>query len=665
MEEQFPDELKEYKRLYEELPKETVEIDGEMVERVDADAYLDNLDGADKELFAWMQKNNQKYLERQRISNERRGEKFIPVNTKYYIPMLRMGEKNFTSAETLDDFVKSAISQVKNPNSKVKSDRGKSRVSNNITPIETDLDLLIREQIFSGNRDYYLYEPFKIAMKTVGKMKNRIGDADANKYITALEQVLPERLKSEFESQTNRFVNNLFSSFYLQALVSFKRLPVELFVETIRMGAAADFGGMGKAAEMKLISPSGNNIRTIMEYTGSPFLKNLFLESMQERKRGAQAKTQVRRLLIEQPKKASEFFMGLPDSLTFGIVWSPSFFQEFERQAGKEFDVRAFNKDAEKYLDENRKEIRKASSYADAKTTKLKGSKTKAGRRQIIKLAPTWLASGITGGRSLGGIKADTNLGRIITTLQNFAFLEQYNISRNTREIIYGENKSRTLATRELAGAIASGTLYTWAMGYLYAAMIDDEEEKERLTSTEGAIDSLISNAVFLAGGRFGNTSKLAILIGAGAYVSVLKKQGVEGKEAAEQVSEITRSRYFAAPIDLSGYNTQADVVRAALPMYNQVYENLGDVISETGIVLSDVVAKEANGEDLTEDEKTVMALIGLTNSLQKTIMMTQGSQIPFQKEIDRAIRNAKKDAENEESGRRTRRSRERKPRER
>jgi hypothetical protein len=195
--------------------------------------------------------------------------------------------------------------------------------------------------------------------------------------------------------------------------------------------------------------------------------------------------------------------------------------------------------------------------------------------------------------------------------------------------------------------------------------MIDDEEEKERLTSTEGAIDSLISNAVFLAGGRFGNTSKLAILIGAGAYVSVLKKQGVEGKEAAEQVSEITRSRYFAAPIDLSGYNTQADVVRAALPMYNQLYENLGDVISETGIVLSDVVAKEANGEDLTEDEKTVMALIGLTNSLQKTIMMTQGSQIPFQKEIDRAIRNAKKDAENEESGRRTRRSRERKPRER
>ncbi len=639
----FPNEVKEARKLYDEMPKESLEVDGEVVERVDVEGYLNGLKGAERKLYDWIVENNKKYGDRQQAANERRGQKYTPEDSRYYFPLVRLNETTQVQMDNVDEFVLNAINQANNPNASIKSTAGKERTSGNISPISLDMDALINKQVRDVNRDYYLYESFREALKTVGKMKNRVSDVDANKYISALEIALPQRLKSEYNnaaSAMDRFVNNIFSAVYQNVLVSFTRLPVEFLVESFRTIGATEMAGVSKALEMKVKDPLGRGVRFIMEQTGSPFLKNIFIESLEEMGRSPMSRT-VGGRLMDYSGKVSENIMGMPDDLTFGNVWSPSFFAEFERQANKPFDVRAFKSNPEKYYKENSLPINRASSYADGKTMQIKGSKTKAGRRQLVKIVPDWVAKAVTFGRVKGGaidVNKSATASRIFTFLQNFAFLEQLMISVNANNLIYSEDKSRAKAIREMTTAFVAGSAYSWLMSYLYA---DDEEDLKRLTSFEGVMDSAYGNATFLAGGRFGNTSKMAILLLSGSYARYLKQKGGSAEEL-KNLEEITRSRYYSAPLDLSEYKSTADFYKALLPMMDRIIKDVR-TLSNDGVNVALALEKKASGEQLTDDELSAVQLVSLANNIQKLAFTFRGKQIPFQKEVDRAIRDLKK----------------------
>jgi hypothetical protein len=280
-----------------------------------------------------------------------------------------------------------------------------------------------------------------------------------------------------------------------------------------------------------------------------------------------------------------------------------------------------------------------ASGFADARTEKLKGAKTRAGQREIIRVAQDFISPG-----GKGGIKAGSDVAKLVMVLQNFAFLEQYNIMRNLRETaLFGENKDRKLAAREGAGAIISGAMYVWGVGYVIAAFNGDDEEKDKLMSWEGVQESLKSNIAFLAGGRFGNSSKVAALMSTGIYRMALKKQGTkEAKEKMDELSDWTRSRYFSQPFDFGGYKSEADFYGAMLPMVNYLYSDLESSL-DNATDLSAIIDKKIRGVELTPEEDETLTMVALINDVQRSLLLVSGTQIPFQREIDKVIREEKK----------------------
>ncbi len=628
---------KEIQKLYDELPKETIEVDGEQITRVDAEGYLNSLSGKEKKLYSWLVENNKKYSERQRTANERRGQKFVEEDSRYYFPLFRQ-DFDFTN-DGINDFVSQVVSMAGNPNTKMKSDRGIARTSGKITPISLDMDNLVREQIFSTNRDLYLSEAIKTGLKAVGKLRNKLTDKDAFKYATALHEALKSRIKTEYENRRSVF-GKLTMGFYARALISKHRVIVEPIVETVRTASAMPYGQIAKSLQFRSTSFTNEGARKLMDKTGSSFLQDIYLESLAERdrtsmragKRGVRKATNVIKTVAG---KAQSF----PERMTNNLSWLPSFMLEFKRASGKEFNVKDFNNDPDAYIEANSDAINSASGFADARTEKLKGAKTRAGQREIIRVAPDFLSPG-----GKGGIKAGNDVAKLVMVLQNFAFLEQYNIMRNIREsFLYGENKDRKLAAREGVGAIISGAMYVWGVGYVIAAFNGDDEEKEKLMSFDGVQESLKSNIAFLAGGRFGNSSKIAALMATGIYSMALKKKGTkESKEELKELLDWTRSRYFSQPFDFGGYKSEADFYGAMLPMVNYLY---GDVESslDNATDLYAIIDKQQRGVELTPEENETLVMMSLINDVQRSLLLVGGTQIPFQREIDKYIREEKK----------------------
>ena len=631
-------EVDELQEMYDEMPKETAtNEEGEEITRIDADKYLNSLKGREKKVYDWIVNNNEKYNDKSEVANMRRGDKYVPVNPKYYFPNLRQ-DFDFNN-EDPEGFVNRALAGETNLPPKMVSDRGKLRTSNRPAALNLNMDYLIRDQIFQTNRQFYVEQPLRTSIKGIQKLPNKVDNKKAKTYLRALNDAVKSRVQREYSydgSKGMKSLNNIISAMYQNALVGIVRLPVEAVAETLRSLPETDIRQLKEGVKLGATSLSakvkgqGSPIQVIMEETGSPFLNNLFYESNTERLRESRrlGKT-IGGKAVKSIGRLSSNIMSAPDDATFGIIWVPQFLAEFNRQNGSPLDIKELSSNPEAYVKENFNNIKKAASFADAKTERVKGAKTKAGKREIIKLLP------------LKGATVDSNTwyGRVLTILQNFAFLEQYNLMRNARETVYGENKSRKQASAAFISALVSGTWYGWATAMGYALSNDDEEEIERLSSPEGVFDSFISNVSFLTTGRYGNIGKTILLIGAGAYAQTIKKSGElsskEKKAKLKELEEFTRNRYFAMPIELSGYKSESDIMNSLFPFMNRITQVIGNPTEE----ITEITVKLAEGKDLTEDEKEVLALLEAFNDLQKLILMFNGVQIPFQKEVDKYFR--------------------------
>ena len=637
-------------KRYKELKKDYESMDKSKDGKIDYKKYLSELTGKEKKAYDWIVKNNEKLLDKQRISNERRGQKFEPIDSRYYIPMKRQGTS--LTIESDDSFVDNLFSMFKDGATKLKSDRGEARTSGKIQDINMDLYGLVADQIYQTNRDFYVTETVRQSVKTMSKIATRIQDQDAKKFATAMVAGLKSGLAKEFSPAPDsgmRILNRVFKWLYPYVLMGTRLLP-EALAETIRSVGAADIRKQPKALMFRPYRAE------IMEFTGSPFLSNIYFENFDYASRRSFNKSQIGRL-SESVETANQKILSFPDSITFSAIWSPSFLKEFKKVSGKEFSMSEYKKDKQSYLENNEKAIKEASAFADSETQAIKGSKTRFSQREAVRVLPDIVINFVeaVSGKKYGYADSASALGRLITTLQNFAFLEQFNIGNNVRESIYRENKSRSRALSELFTGVLSGTVYTLTAGVVYnfsqmklAEMFGDDDDKEKATqrlkdmlSVEGIKDAALSNALFLSTGKYGNVGKTAVLITLGLYDKYLKNSMSKSdyKKAHEELVEVTRGRYFSAPIDVGGYKSDSDIINSLAPFVGRMMDILGDSVSGT----VEGVTKLKNS--IVNDEKIeVVVALKLMNDVLKLFMFVSGTPLPLQKDIDKVLKMANKE---------------------
>lgn len=627
---------KQLKSDYDSMPKKS---DG----KVDYESYLNNLSKKDAAVYEWIVENNKKMSDLQRVANERRGQKYEEIDNRYYIPMKRQSDS--TNPFDGDSYVENIIKMIETNSPKLKSDRGEVRVSAKIQDLNVDLYSLIADQVLQTSRDYNMTETVKTSLKTLSKIASRVQDQDAKKYLDGMKAEYKSRLAEEFGKQkaSGMGLIDVPFRFLYQYVLMGARLAPEMGAETIRMSTAANAKYFKDALKLRASSIKNKSLQDILEFTNSPFVSNLYFENMET----LNQRKLKRNSFIDKMGEVNQKILSAPDSMTFNIVWTPSFLEAFEQINGSSFDVDAFIKNPQKYLSSNKKSVNEAASIADSKTQALKGAKTRFGRRRNVKVLPDWLVkipeileSKRRGAPvKFGATPSSSALGKLITTLQNFAFLEQFNIANNFNEMVYGENKNRDAATIELIGALLAGTFYTIATSTLYALTLDDEDEMERelerLRSPEGLFDSFISNAIFLASGRYGNIGKAAMLLGIGMYDVYLKKNlgRSDYKKQSQELKDWTRGRYFADPIDLGGYKSEADIMDAFAPF-------IGRTIS---LVTQSTKGTIEGISDVSKGDADTKAVIKLVSDMCKLYLMTRGVPLPFQKEVDKRLRDVKK----------------------
>ena len=545
-----------------------------------------------------------------------------------------------------DTFVDNLYSMFKDGATKLKSDRGEVRSSGKIQDINMDLYSLVADQIYQTNRDFYVTESVRQSVKTMSKIASRIQDEDAKKFATAMVNATKSRLGREFGSKPDgsvAIVNKVFSWLYQYVLMG-PRLAPELVAETTRMSGAADIRMQPKALRLRA---SLGAVSEIMSFTGSPFLSNLYFENLDYISRRSFNKSAFGRF-SEGVSSVNQKILSMPDTLTFNIVWIPSFLKEFKKVSGKEFNISEFNKNREGYLNSNEEFIKEASAFADSETQSVKGSKTRFSQREAVRILPEVVVRGIEAitGKKYGYADAQSVMGKLVTTLQNFAFLEQLNIGNNIREGIYAENKSRSRASSELVTAVASGTAYTYLASalYNYANLLiaenitGDDEDKEKamdalqkLSSVDAVVDAAMSNALFLSTGKYGNVGKTGVLIILGLYDKYLKNTlpKDEYKKQREELIAMTRGRYFAEPIDLGGYKSESDILNALAPFIGRTLSIVGESVS--GVV--------EGGSKILNGNSNEYVAMKLMNDIIKLLMITTGAPLPFQKDIDKMLK--------------------------
>jgi len=161
------------------------------------------------------------------------------------------------------------------------------------------------------------------------------------------------------------------------------------------------------------------------------------------------------------------------------------------------------------------------------------------------------------------------------------------------------------------------------------------------MLSVEGIKDAALSNALFLSTGKYGNVGKTAVLITLGLYDKYLKNSMSKSdyKKAHEELVEVTRGRYFSAPIDVGGYKSDSDIINSLAPFVGRMMDILGDSVSGT----VEGVTKLKNS--IVNDEKIeVVVALKLMNDVLKLFMFVSGTPLPLQKDIDKVLKMANKE---------------------
>jgi len=669
-------ELEFLREIYNGLPKK--KVDGKEV--VDWDASYKSLSASEKKIYDYVREQfDGEIFQMQKESNNYRGESFEQVDG--YFPRYRRG----VSADKSElQWYESMFNQ----NVKIQATAGKERTMEDVSAMEYNLERVFQRSVVESSRDFFMTpivgETTSILNSSIRKAQE-MNSPNTETYLSAYKLRLQDALQLHFDANYERafgdkLIGTTSSASYAGRLVRPWRVGIEYLTETYRVGIGAGtketpavfikehfdrlrvaynkiasvpsaIGSMVKGEGFKL-DKTKTTTNELLEFTKSPYFQRFNRFSI-EGNYDMIGNIYQSGLV----KSLSDYAISAPDRATMHLAWQPTFRVEFERITGDKFSDKTFREDPS-YRELYRDEIFDAAAIADREAGKWKNAAIKGQARTMI---PTPFGK-------ISAINTST-MANIATYMSSFGALESAMFGKSVRDVAFGsDSRSRIKSFQVGFTQFSAGVGYSTATAaeYMYAQYVlagsnPDLSQQERVAAQDeirqqyndlftpaGLLKSVQSNAAFLATSKYGAFGRSAVLLTAAMAQDIIGEdttikdvlpdfipEGFTGDEPISKwVEDFTQRAYLTSPVDLQGYGRGVDYINSLAPMIgfglDVTYDGI-DAIRNSVEAFGDDKANFVNPEDR---QKAVVfdTMVKLTNVL----LLTQGTQIPFSKEINR-----------------------------
>ena len=640
------------KDTYDKLPKK--EVDGK--EMIDWDAAYKNLSSKEKEIYDFVREKYEGELrDKQRFVNEYRGKEFQDFTD--YVPLMRFGKVGMEDFKSVD-----FVEQISTGEGKtgVAASVGKERTTLEPSAVEFNIESLLMRSLVQTNRDFHMTPVVRESFQVIADAQNEFNkvkvespenqsNLNTGKYLQAYKDRLQQALGVQFDMsgyQQGRITQKLSGAAYAASLNRPGRLAVESVVEYLRVGVGAStketpnvminqfkenlervVGTRFEDGKIKF-GKQDNTANDLMNFTDSQF-------RLKFNKHSINGEYDVLSGLYRNgaAKTLNDWMISMPDRATVYLAWMPTFQSQFKEVTGASFDRKAYRENPS-YRKQFKEEIFDAASIADRESVKWKNTTLKGGGRSKIKLP-------------FGSVDVNNKtLAPIVTYMSNFGALEALNFGRSARNVYFGNTPiEKANSVKQMAAQFSGGVAYgigTSLEFLMYQQILADGEtntvkrgqmlqeidtKRKELFSTEGIIKTSAANATFLLTSKYSQVGRNLMLLTAGAL------QGTTSdKDMDDLISEFTKIAYYAEPLNLEGYGPKTEVIRAAAPMYYNAIQIVMDN-AEAIRNYKEAVAQEKSFTDPEARESA--ALFDMLVNLQRAIFMTQGTSIPFNKDVE------------------------------
>ncbi len=598
---------------------------------------------AEKKYYDSIIRLNEKMEQLMKYATEKNGRRYVALNNYDFFHIIRekdVGTEDKNEPKKVKDIVASFMSATKPAG---------STFERNMTPkyINTDLDVVIREQIKEANYDVFVARDFLANQRAIDMIKKDIGKEGTIGYkvFDAFQQSAKKRLVIEQNKQliddANRVANNVISLFSKKVLAMPTRVINELVTNLERQ-----FLGQGKfdvainktdkQAYGDLMSDYIHNTKdygNYSEYYGD-------------------SKTKA--------GKSVEWLLTFSDKSVVPMTFKTEFDKVFKRETGKAFDAESYNNDY-MYRYKMSEAIEKASMAAIARSEELFNVKTPLGA------SPNLMFYKIMG--KTASAERSSPLAKSLFFLQSFNHNELNQVKRAGLKFVNGvKEKDAGLIRMGIVDLFAiSASNLTYLMigralremskplfAYIFSGgdkddVIGDIDEnmakfmEENLTE-KALLGQIAASLYSLSLGKYGAMTPVL----SGMLLGTLKKQVDKGDEEYDKTYaglEDLAEQAYVRPIDIKGYGSVTSFAKSLNPVISEVIVGLETL--QMGVDEGIKLVKE------DEDVDTVNLIIFLNSVFNYAMLnpMTNyvDKQLRYYKRVDDKIK--KEEKKNERSG--------------
>lgn len=606
--------LDKYKEIWNSLPKDA---NGDM----DVDASIASLTPEERKALNGMKDEvfgNEEFQGKTKVITEMRGEVWEP-HADYFPNYVRQRVRKGKDADTAtDSFVDDALA-LDRKGLGVRSGRTYQRTGQ-LYFTELDVTKVADQTIKEVNRDYYLTEAIR---DNIGAMNQAAAEmvGEQRGMFDSMYQAMKDRVVTEYNlkfSESDPLHN--FMDWYLSfrrtmALSNPLRMPYDFTANMVRQGIAEGFNAGSFSNPLWAELKKDNDSVTVGKTN----------KYKQEQVRPSETKA----------GQLADELMGLGDVPVVNISYITSFKNKFKELTGNEFNIAEYNNPA--FLEANKDNIRKASSFADAKVQDLFNSQTTFMAPSKTKITP--LDTQLTDKKAV--------VAKMFGFMQSFTTNESAELMQSFKDLAYGTNEGRVKAARRMAALGMSNYVYmngALVMLNMLRAAVDDEEEfidlLEEQFSAKKQFEILLASFASLAVGRYGNLVRPILSLALAGMYDILKRGEFDNpeelKEDLDAISDITNTSFYTGYKPLNLRYDKPDKVLRLIP-------TLGDALGDAVVLgnsVTDLMNK--NPETMEEVERAQYDMLILLN---KTAAFAYKN--PVSPTIDRLLRAKKSSISN------------------
>lgn len=559
----------------------------------------------------------------QEASNLRRGKEFR--RQPFYVPTWRRGAQSdpLKPTRSFDKFSEQATA-------------GKEKTTESLMPTQGSYPVNVNDMVLNYAdevaTDYTFSEqqPIQNAL-----MNSAIQQTSGNPIARALKSDYAASLDYEKSiGDINPLLSKLLGARYAKSLFD----PIRSVIEIISAFASILF----KTGSVRSITEvadknSWKALRKIQELTGEEIAS---FKSADIERRGIREGRKGENILM----KSGRLVMGLPEYFTAISIFMPVFRREFYKVSGEPFNVKSFINDPS-YTKKYQEAIKEATAQGKELTQRIYGPKTKGASRRDVEFAPPkFFGIQLNKEGAPFVVKADSNVGRLISFFGNFGYREQGEFFQSLK-FVADDLKKGNFNTREAmnaVGVLSNAFTYSTLMAIYYLAQqleFGTEEEKEKaqeelqnMFTPEGQLDLLTNQLSFLATSKYGKVSR-------GAAISLLsllyQEQKDKNPQEAEKIADLLETNfYIKKPLDLTNYkDSQVFINKEILPAIGNLMQ------------LSSNISKDV--EEITQEDPELAVAIDLMMNLANLgLAVGYGTQVPMTNVVNRILKDQKRKSE-------------------